>query len=122
MNAQIRWQRYVCGKNQKTVIQINANGVTYEAYLQEYEAYRKNGSQPVMVTIPFSEFCQRDTEGNPKGGLAADSAKIQSFGLWVNAVACSDAVIDKKVSGTLYYDSITAVKSSVEEFTLTAVK
>ncbi len=110
------------GKNQKTVIQINANGVTYEAYLQEYEAYRKNGSQPVMVTIPFSEFCQRDTEGNPKGGLAADSAKIQSFGLWVNAVAGSDAVIDKKVSGTLYYDSITAVKSSVEEFTLTAVK
>lgn len=110
------------GKNQKTVIQINANGVTYEAYLQEYEAYRKNGSKPVMVTIPFSEFCQRDTEGNPKGGLVADSNKIQSFGLWVNAVADSNAVVDGKVSGTLYYDSITAVKSPVKEFTLKAVK
>lgn len=57
------------GKNQKTVIQINANGVTYEAYLQEYEAFRKNGAKTVMVTIPFTEFCQRDTEGNPKADL-----------------------------------------------------
>lgn len=110
------------GKNQKTVIQINANGVTYEAYLQEYEAFRKNGAKPVMVTIPFTEFCQRDTEGNPKGGLVTDSGNIQSFGLWVNAVAGSDAVTDGKVSGTLYYDSITAVKSSVKEFTLQAAK
>lgn len=100
------------GKNQKTVIQINAGGVTYEAYLQEYDAYRANGSSPVLVTIPFSEFCQRDTEGNPKGGLAADSNNIQSFGLWVNAVADSDAVKDGRVSGTLYYDQITAVNSS----------
>lgn len=110
------------GKNQKTVIQINANGVTYEVYLQEYEAFRKNGSNPVMVTIPFSEFCQRDTEGKPKGGLAADSGSIQSFGLWVNAVAGSDAITDARVSGTLYYDSITAVTSSVEEVTLKPVK
>ncbi len=110
------------GKNQKTVIQINANGVTYEAYLQEYEAFRTNGSNPAIVTIPFSEFCQRDTQGNPKGGLAADSGSIQSFGLWVNAVAGSDAVTDARVSGTLYYDNITAVKSSVEESTLEPVK
>ncbi len=110
------------GKNQKTVIQINANGVTYEVYLQEYEAFRTNGSNPVMVTIPFSEFCQRDTEGKPKGGLAADSGSIQSFGLWVNAVAGSDAITDARVSGTLYYDSITAVTSSVEEVTLKPVK
>lgn len=110
------------GKNQKTVIQINANGMTYEVYLQEYEEYRKNGSNPVMITIPFSEFCQRDTEGNPKGGLETDSGNIQSVGLWVNAVEESDAVIDGRVFGTLYYDSITAVKSSVKELTLTAVK
>ncbi len=110
------------GKNQKTVIQVNANGVTYEAYLQEYEAYRANGTKPVQITIPFSEFCQRDTQGNPKGGLAADSQKVQSFGLWVNAVADSNAVKDGRVSGTLYYDNITAVKSDVKEFTIETVE
>lgn len=89
---------------------------------KEKKSDGNNGSKPVMVTIPFSEFCQRDTEGNPKGGLVADSNKIQSFGLWVNAVADSNAVVDGKVSGTLYYDSITAVKSPVKEFTLKAVK
>ena len=51
-----------------------------------------------------------------------DSGNIQSFGLWVNAVAGSEAVTDGKVSGTLYYDSITVVKSSVKEFTLQAAK
>lgn len=110
------------GKNQKTVIQINASGVTYEAYLQEYEAYRANGTKPVLVTIPFAEFCQRDTDGNPKGGLAADSKGIQSFGLWVNAISDSDAVSDGRVSGTLYYDNITAVKSDVTEATFEEVK
>lgn len=74
-----------------------------------------------MVTIPFSEFCQRDTQGNPKGGLAADSGKIQSFGLWVNVVADSGAVADGKVLGTLY-DNITAIKSPVKEFTLETVE
>ncbi len=110
------------GKNQKTVIQINANGVTYETYLQEYEAYRANGAKPVLVTIPFTDFCQRDTEGNPKGGLVDDCRKIQSFGLWVNAIADSEAVSGGRVSGTLYYDQITAVKSEQTEASFVAVK
>ncbi len=110
------------GKNQKTVIQINAGGVTYEAYLQEYEAYRANGAKPVLVTIPFTEFCQRDTEGNPKGGLADDCGSIQSFGLWVNAIGDSDAVVDGRVSGTLYYDQITAVDSPAKEAVFEPVK
>lgn len=110
------------GKNQKTVIQINASGVTYEAYLQEYEAYRTNGAKPVLVTIPFTEFCQRDTEGNPKGGLVSDSRSIQSFGLWVNAIADSDAVSDGRVSGTLYYDNITAVKTEAAEVSFQPAK
>ena len=110
------------GKNQKTVIQINAGGITYETYLNTYEAFAKNGSKPIKVTIPFAEFCERDTEGNPKGGLVNNSKNIQSFGLWVNAVADSDAVSDGRVSGTLYYDQITAVESSNKEVSFKEVK
>lgn len=104
------------GKNQKTVIQITANGVVYEAYLNTYDAFVKNGKKPMKITIPFSEFCQRDTEGNPKGGLAADSKNIQSFGLWINAISGSG------VKGTIYYDNITAVKSSAKKPAFTVVK
>lgn len=103
------------GNNQKTVIQINANGTTYEAYLNTYEEFKKNGNKPMRVTIPFAEFCQRDTEGNPKGGLVSDAAKINSFGLWINAISDSEAVKDGRVKGTLYYDSITAVKTTKTE-------
>lgn len=110
------------GKNQKVVIQITANGVVYEAYLNTYSAYQKNGGKPILVTIPFSEFCQRDTEGNPKGGLAKDRGKIQSFGLWVNAISDSPAVTNGRVKGTIYYDNITAVKSSAKKATFQVVK
>lgn len=103
------------GKNQKTVIQIKANGITYEAYLNEYEAFRKNGNKPMLITIPFAEFGQRDTQGHPKGGLAADSKQIETFGLWVNAITDSDAISDGRVTGTLYYDTITAVNSKEKE-------
>ena len=74
------------------------------------------------MTIPFAEFCERDTEGNPKGGLVNNSKNIQSFGLWVNAVADSDAVSDGRVSGTLYYDQITADESSNKEVSFKEVK
>ena len=110
------------GNNQKTVIQIKASGVTYEAYLNEYEAFRKNGNKPILVTIPFAEFCERDTEGHPKGGLTDASKQIETFGLWINAISDSEAVKDGKVSGTLYYDNITAVKSDVTQPDFQAVK
>lgn len=110
------------GNNQKTVIQINANGTTYEAYLNTYEQFAKLGKTKMLVTIPFSEFCERDTEGNPKGGLAKDAGKIQSFGLWINAISDSAAVKDGRVKGTLYYDNITAVNASVKEATFAVIK
>lgn len=96
--------------NQKTVIQITANGNVYETYLNLYEGYAKS-TKPLKVTIPFSEFVARDIAGNPKGGLENDKAKISSFGLWVNAIGDSPQVKDGRVSGTLYYDKITAIKT-----------
>lgn len=98
------------GKNQKVVVQITASGKVYETYMNLYSEYI-NKTTPILVTIPFSDFCERDTVGNPKGGLVNDSSKVTSFGLWVNAIASTPAVIDNKVSGTIYYDKITAVNS-----------
>lgn len=110
------------GNNQKVVIQINANGNTYETYLDTYEAYQKSGNTPILVTIPFSEFVARDISGNPKGGLVNDRANIQSFGLWVNAKADSDAVVDGRVKGTIYYDNITAISTDSTEATFVKQK
>ena len=48
--------RFPDGNNQKVVIQITANNNTvYEAYLNSYEDYRDT-TDPMLVTIPFSEF------------------------------------------------------------------
>ncbi len=102
------------GKNQKTVIQLTANGVVYETYLNLYEEYAADcDGTPLLVTIPFAEFVQRDTAGQPKGGLTEDCESVTSFGLWVNAIGDSDAVVDGRVSGTLIYDKITAVSTDV---------
>lgn len=102
------------GNNQKVVIQLTANGEVYETYLNLYEGY-SDSTSPMLVTIPFSEFCKRDVSGNPKGGLINDATSVTSFGLWVNAVEGSDAVVDGKVSGTIYYDDITAVQTKLTE-------
>lgn len=106
------------GNLQKTVIQITAGGIVYEVYLQKYAAYQKAGKTPILVTIPFSEFCQRDTEGNPKGGLVNDCKAVTSIGLWVNALEGTKAVKDGRVSGTLYYDAITAVNVKSAKFSI----
>ena len=107
------------GNNQKIVIQLTANGTVYEAYLNLYEEYAANdGKTPILVTIPFADFVQRDTAGNPAGGLADDKSKVTSFGLWVNALPDSDAIgEDGMVSGTIVYDKITAVKSGQDKAT-----
>lgn len=102
------------GKKQKTVIQIDANSTCYEVYLNLYDDYNARAGQPTLVTIPFSEFCQRDTEGNPKGGLVQDCGSVGSFGLWVNAED-NEFLIDGAVSGTIWYDNITAVTSDYTE-------
>lgn len=105
------------GKHQKVVIQLTANGKVYETYLNEYEAYAENdGTVPIKVTIPFTDFVERDTQGNPAGGLAQDKTSITSFGLWVNAIPGTDAIGDDgMVTGTIIYDKITAVSSGVTE-------
>ena len=76
----------------------------------------------MLVTIPFSEFGQRDTQGNPKGGLVEDSKQIETIGLWINAITDSEAITDGRVTGTLYYDNITAVKNNEKEVSFQVIK
>lgn len=103
------------GNLQKTVIQITADNNVYEYYLNLNEAYAAAGTNAVKVTIPFAEFVARDITGNPAGGLMEDKDSITSFGLWVNAIAGSAAVDENgMVSGTIYYDSITAVSAGLD--------
>ena len=85
--------------------------------MNEYEAYAENdGTVPIKVKIPFTDFVERDTQGNPAGGLAQDKTSITSFGLWVNAIPGTDAIGDDgMVTGTIIYDKITAVSSGVTE-------
>lgn len=109
------------GNNQKTVIQITANNNVYETYLNLYDGY-KDVTTPILVTIPFSEFVARDISGNPKGGLLEDRSNVTSFGLWVNAIDGTPAVVDGKVSGTIYYDKITAVFTEEEQPAFEKVK
>jgi len=110
------------GKLQKTVIQITAGGNTYEYYMNQNEDYAQMGTTPILVTIPFDKFVARDIAGNPAGGLVNDRAKITSVGLWINAIADSDAIEDGMVSGVLYYDNITAVASGSSEVLIQKVE
>ena len=82
-----------------------------------------DGTVPVKVTIPFTDFVERDTPGNPAGGLAQDKTSVTSFGLWVNAIPGSDAIgEDGMVSGTIIYDKITALSAGVTEAVFEEVK
>ena len=97
------------GKNQKTVVQINTStGGSYEAYLQEYPEYASS-KVPLLVTLPFEEF--RDKNG--KGSLDSKAAaNISGIGLWVNAIPDSEAIDGNgEVAGVLYYDSIKAINA-----------
>lgn len=109
------------GKVQKVVVQLTANDTCYEVYLNEYADYASaEAGTPLLVTVPFAEFCQRDTAGNPKGGLVEDCGKVTSFGLWVNAIGDSAAIEDGRVTGTIYYDQITAISGGPDAVTVSA--
>lgn len=97
------------GKNQKTVIQINtSDGGSYEAYLNLYDGYISS-TEPLLVTLPFSEFIDKGGRGALTSTAAA---QVSNFGLWVNAIPDSDAIDENgQVSGVLYYDGIRAVKT-----------
>ena len=66
------------------------------------------------MTIPFTQFHNRDAAGQPKGGLEKDCGTITGFGLWVNAID-NAAFKDGMVSGSIWYDNIKAVKSGLSE-------
>ena len=104
------------GNNQKTVVQIStAGGGSYEAYLQEYPEYAST-TEPMLVTMPFSEFQDKNGKGSLSSEAAAD---VSGFGLWVNAIKDSPAIDENgEVRGVLYYDDIKAVASgrSAPEF------
>lgn len=97
------------GNNQKTVVQLNTStGGSYEAYLQEYPEYAAT-TEPLLVTLPFEEFKDK----NGKGSLTStDAANIFGIGLWVNAIADSEAIDENgQVAGVLHYDSIKAINA-----------
>lgn len=101
------------GKNQKTVIQINAGNGSYEVYLDLYDEYAK-ADTPLLVTMPFSEFKDKSA-GTPLGSEALKN--ISQFGLWINAIPGSDAFAGgaETVSGVLYYDDIRAVSVDTDK-------
>ncbi len=101
------------GNCQKTVVQINtSDGGSYEAYLNTYDEYC-NYTEPIMVTLPFSDF----TDKNGKGAFSsAAAANVSSFGLWVNAISDSSVFGENDtVSGSIYYDDIKAITSDITD-------
>ncbi|MDE7321210.1 MAG: hypothetical protein K2N73_00520 [Lachnospiraceae bacterium] len=100
-------------KGQKVVIQVTTGGNTiFETYLQEFEGYTDNAQTgfPVKVTIPFSAFVGRDNKE-----AKFDAAKIESIGLWCNAIPKDGLTFP--LSTTLYYDEfkiVTTDKTVVE--------
>ena len=100
------------GNNKKVVIQVTSGGNVFEVYLNEYENYQ-NSTKPMLVTIPFSSFVGRDDKA-----AVFEPSKIESFGLWCNAIT-PDGVdaATYKLESTIYYDQIQTVTSNVDKIT-----
>lgn len=101
-------------KGQKVVIQVTTGGNTiFETYLQEFERYTDNAQTgfPVKVTIPFSAFVGRDNKD-----AKFDSTKIESIGLWCNAIPKDGLTFP--LSTTLYYDEFKVVTTDKTEVTI----
>lgn len=101
-------------KGQKVVIQVTTGGNTiFETYLQEYERYTDNAQTgfPVKVTIPFGAFVGRDNKE-----AKFDPAKIESIGLWCNAIPKDGLTFP--LSTTLYYDEFKVVTTDKTEVTI----
>ena len=105
---------------QKIVVQVTTAGnQVFEVYLQEFDDYTTNAANgfPVKVTIPFSAFVGRDSKD-----AKLDPSKIESIGLWCNAIAKEG--VEFPLSTTLYYDEfkvVTTDKTAVD-FAPTAYK
>ncbi|MBD5502417.1 MAG: hypothetical protein HDR09_20580 [Lachnospiraceae bacterium] len=104
---------------QKIVVQVTAGNQVFEVYLQEFDSYTTNAADgfPVKVTIPFSAFVGRDNK-NAK----LDPSKIESIGLWCNAIAKEG--VEFPLSTTLYYDEFKVVTTNetTVDFAPTAYK
>ncbi len=104
-------------KGQKVVIQVTTGGsIIFETYLQEYENYTDNAQTgfPVKVTIPFSAFKGRDDKT-----AKFDPTKIESIGLWCNAISREDLTFP--LSTTLYYDEFKVVTTDKTDVTIEAL-
>ena len=104
-------------KGQKVVVQVTTGGNTiFETYLQEYKSYTDNAETgfPVKVTIPFSAFVGRDNKD-----AQFDPAKIESIGLWCNAIPKDGLTFPLRT--TLYYDELKVVTTDKTEVTIEAL-
>ena len=104
------------GKNQHTVLQVTTKNESYEFYLEECEEF-VNVTEPLLVTVPFSEFVAKNQKGKPKGGLVNDKSAVTSFGLWLNAIE-NEHMQNDTVTGTIYYDDIRVVTSDSDSLSI----
>jgi mannan endo-1,4-beta-mannosidase len=87
------------GKNQKMVIQIKVDGVSYEAYPS------LASTTPGYVEIPFNQFTVApwDTANLGKTLNKVNLKNVQEFSIYVNAVN------DATINSSLYLDDIKAI-------------
>ncbi|MGO4111541.1 glycosyl hydrolase [Paenibacillus sp. YAF4_2] len=87
------------GSNQKLVIQLNVNGVSFEVYPS------LASTTPGWVSIPFREFAVApwDTSNAGKKITQLGLKNVQSMSIYVNAVDNAEQ------SGSLYFDDISAI-------------
>ncbi|MGZ0879247.1 glycosyl hydrolase [Priestia megaterium] len=89
------------GKDQKLVLQIKANDITFEAYPS------LAGTEPQMVEIPFSQFTVAPWDTSHAGSSldAFNAKKVQEFSIYVNAKQ-----VGTQLSSVLYFDDIRTTK------------
>lgn len=87
------------GSDHKLVIQVNASGISFEAYPS------LAGTTPYLVEIPFSQFAPAPWDtGNAGKVITKENLKdIRAVSIYVNK---KDIVAS--TSGTLYFDDIAA--------------
>ncbi|MDO7905729.1 glycosyl hydrolase [Paenibacillus sp. JX-17] len=93
------------GSGKKLVIQVKANGVSFEYYPS------LAGTEPGVVEMPFSDFkvAAWDTQNAGKTLDVGHAAKVQAFSIYVNAQDGDAYSKDNPYKGTLYVDQIEAV-------------
>ncbi|AIQ63112.1 hypothetical protein PSTEL_08405 [Paenibacillus stellifer] len=93
------------GSNNKLVIQVKANGVSYEAYPS------LQGTEAGWVEIPFKDFTIASWESATNQAKKLDTVnakKVTEFAIYINRPVGSTA----SMSSTLYFDDIQAVEGA----------